>query len=331
MTMRTATRWAAASVAALGLAAVGGPGLVRGVALARLPADAVSPRASRQQPPAFRAGVDVVVLNVTVTDAAGRYVTDLTPADFAVFEDGATQNVTFFGRATLPLALALLLDTSASMEDKLATAQEAAIGFARHLRPADVAELTEFDRDVRILQGFTNDADALERAIRRTSAGGSTSLYNAIYISLKELKKHRAGPTPDVRREAIVVLSDGQDTSSLVTYDEVLDLAKRSETAIYTIGLRSKDDAGARGFSEADFVLRDLAQQTGGRVFFAARPEELAGIYGRIAEELASQYVLGYVSRNSRRDGGWRRLAVRVDRENTIARTRQGYFGPTGK
>jgi Ca-activated chloride channel family protein len=126
-----------------------------------------------------------------------------------------------------------------------------------------------------------------------------------------------------------VVVTDGADTSSLVGYDEVLDTARRSETAIYTIGLRSKDEIADKTFKEADFVLRQLAQETGGRVFFPARIEDLAGVYSQIADELASQYVLGYISKNPKRDGRWRRISVRVDRQGATARTRQGYFGPS--
>ena len=190
-----------------------------------------------QQTPAFRAGVDVVSLNVTASDLDGRFVTDLDQTNFEVYEDGVQQNVTFFTKTQLPIALAMLIDTSASMDEKMATAQEAAIGFSQRLRPEDLAEIVDFDSRVNILQTFTNDAVKLEQAIQRTSAGGSTSLYNAIYISLRELSKaplQRA----DVRREAIIVLSDGEDTSSLVTFDEVLEQAKRSETAIYSIGLQ---------------------------------------------------------------------------------------------
>ena len=223
---------------------------------------------SAQQPqdqptPAFRAGVDVVSLNVTVSDLEGRFVTDLDQTNFQVYEDGVQQNITFFTKTQLPIALAMLIDTSASMDEKMVTAQEAAIGFSQRLRPEDLAEIIDFDSRVNILQTFTNDAVKLEQAIQQTSAGGSTSLYNAIYISLRELSKaplRRA----DVRREAIIVLSDGEDTSSLVTFDEVLEQAKRSETAIYSIGLQSDDSRSRVGFREADFVLRQLAQETGG-------------------------------------------------------------------
>ena len=127
---------------------------------------------------------------------------------------------------------------------------------------------------------------------------------------------------------AIVVLSDGEDTSSLVSFDEVLDLAKRSETAIYAIGLRSRDER-SRGFSDAEFVLRQLTQQTGGRVFFTRDISELASVYGQIADELSSQYTLGYTSRNPKRDGAWRLIVVRVSAPNASARAKQGYYAPT--
>jgi Ca-activated chloride channel homolog len=320
---RRATAAAAAALAVLAVSA-----WVSGFEAAALGQAADRPAAPARQVPSFRAGIDIVSLNVTVSEPTGRYVTDLSPEQFTVFEDGVKQDVTFFTRTSLPIALSLLLDTSASMQDRMATAQEAAAGFARRLRPQDVGQLIDFDREVKVLQAFTNDRDALELAIRRTTAGGSTALYNAVYIALKELKKVRAASEQDVRRQAIVVLSDGEDTSSLVSYDQVLDLAKRSETAIYSIGLRTKDELLAHGFKEADFVLRELAQETGGRVFFPARVEDLAGVYTQIADELASQYSLGYVSKNTKRDGAWRRILVRVDREGVSARTKQGYFGP---
>ena len=284
-----------------------------------------------QQPeqPAFRAGVDLVSLNVTVTDGENRYVTDLDATGFQIYEDGALQEASFFNRTQLPIALALLMDTSASMNERMSTAQEAAVGFAERLRAEDLGSVIDFDSRVEILQGFTNSLDELKEAIRRTSAGGSTSLYNAIYISLKELGKIAATATDDIRRQAIVVLSDGEDTSSLVGFEEVLELAKRSDTTIYTIGLKSKDLRSQRGFREADFVLRQLAQETGGRAFFPQQVDDLPEIYERISDELSSQYTLGYTSKNPLRDGKWRRLVVRVDRSNVAARTKQGYYAPT--
>ncbi len=275
----------------------------------------------------FRAGVELVSLNVTVTDGT-RYVTDLTKEDFQVYEDGAKQDVTFFAHGQQPIALAVLLDTSASMDEKLDTAQEAAVGFARRLKSNDTMEVIDFDSQVKILQPFTGDTAALEKAIRETTPNGSTALYNAIYISLKELKKEKASSTDEIRRQAIVVLSDGDDTSSLVEYEEVLELAKRSETAIYSIGLRSSG-AARRDFKEAEFVLRQLSQETGGQVFFPNNVSELPKIYQQISDELASQYTLAYTSKNPVRNGAWRRVVVRVERPGLVTRTRQGYYGPS--
>jgi len=300
-----------------------------GVALTLVSGAAQQPQVKR--PPAdqvFRTAVEMVSLNVTVTDQKHHYLTDLESKDFAIFEDGAKQDITYFNRTTLPIALSLLIDTSASMEQRLVTAQDAAIGFARKLRPQDLAQVVDFDTRVEILQNFTSDVAALETAIRDTSAGGSTSMYNALYISLKELVKIQAKSDDDVRRRAVVLLSDGEDTSSLVTFEEIMDLAKRSATTIYTIGLQSREASLARGFREAEFVLRQLSQETGGRAFFPQRAEDLAAIYGEIADELASQYVLGYASTNPKRDGAWRRLNVQVGRLGTTARTKRGYFAP---
>ena len=146
---------------------------------------------------------------------------------------------------------------------------------------------------------------------------------------MKDLKKIVATSADEVRRQAIVVLSDGEDTSSLLPFEEVLDLAKRSETAIYAIGLKGDEGSAARGFKEAEFVMRQFAQETGGRAFFPNQISELADIYGQISDELSSQYTVGYTSRNQRRDGAWRRVVVRIGRPNTIARTKLGYFAPS--
>lgn len=301
----------------------------RALPVAALFAACVSTAIAQQKPQQrFRAGVELVPLNVSVTDGT-RFVTDLEQEEFEVFEDGVQQTVSFFSRKQQPIALAILLDTSNSMDDKLATAQQAAIGFAKRLRPEDVAEVIGFSTQVRILQTFTSDAAAVERAIRETTADGSTALYNSIYISLKELKKIKAKSEEDIRRQAIVVLSDGDDTSSLLPYEEVLELAKRSETAIYTIGIRPPD-LGRATFKEAEYVLRSLAQETGGRSFFPATVHELPRIYDSISQELSTLYSVAYASKNPSRNGKWRRIVVRVSRPGMVTRTRQGYYGPSG-
>jgi Ca-activated chloride channel family protein len=284
--------------------------------------------AAQDGPQVFRSGIAVVSLNVTVSDAQQHFLTDLERGDFTVFEDGAKQELTYFSKTHLPMALSLLIDTSASMEERLVVAQEAAVGFAQRIRPQDLAQVVDFDSRVQVAQAFTSDKAALEKAIRGTSSGGSTSLYNAVYIALKELAKVKASSADDVRRQAIVVLSDGEDTTSLVSFEEVMELAKRSETAIYTIGLQPREPSALKGFREAEFVLRQFAQETGGRSFFVQKAEELTGAYGQIADELSSQYTMGYAPKNARRDGAWRRLLVQVARSNVTVRTKRGYYAP---
>src|SRR5687767_11334368 len=291
-----------------------------------------APLAIQAQQPAFRSAIDVVSMNVTViesSNSSNRYITDLTEKDFEIFEDGVKQELTLFNRTNLPVALSLLIDTSSSMEDRMVIAQNAAIGFVRKLRPTDLGEVIGFDSRAEVLQKFTSDGNELEQAIRKTVAGGSTSMNNAVYISLKGLKKIPVQQEEEIRRQAIVLLSDGEDTSSLVTFEDVLDLARRSETAIYAIGLMDENAGGqSKGFREATYALRQLTNDTGGRAFFPADVKSLANVYGQIYDELSSQYTIGYSSKNPRRDGAWRRLVVRVNRPNVQARTKQGYFAP---
>ena len=281
------------------------------------------------QQPAFRTTIDVVSLSVTVVDGDARYLTDIEESEFSVFEDGVKQDIIFFTRRPQPIAMSLLLDTSASMEYKLATLQVAATNFVRRLKPNDLAQVIDFDSRVSIRQSFTSTQSDLEAAIRQGASGGSTSLHNAIYISLKELGKIHAQNEDDVRRQALIVFSDGEDTSSLVSFEEVLELAKRSETSIYTIALRG-NDTNTRGFREAEFVMRQLAQETGGRPFFPRRLEDLDGVYSQIADELASQYTVGYTSKNPRNDGAFRRIVVQIARANATPRTKRGYYA-TGR
>ena len=282
---------------------------------------------SRQRP-AFRSAIELVMLNVTVTGPGGRYEADLSADDFQVLEDGRPQEVAFFSPANVPLSVSLVLDTSSSMDDEMALSKQAAMDFIAKLRPGDIAEVVSFDSRVEVLQPLTSNRTLLESAIQRMRAGGSTALYNAVYIVLRQLEKQKPATTDDIRRQVIVVLSDGDDTSSLVTFDQLLDSAKRSQTVIYTVGLGLEPITGMKGAtrSDAEFGLRQLAQETGGRLFMLKRPMDLIDVYSQIANELTNQYIVGYLSTNAGADGAWRRVAVRVNRPNLQARTRAGYY-----
>lgn len=282
--------------------------------------------AAQAQRGTFRGGVDLVTLSVTVTGPHGRYVSDLEAGDFTILEDGRKQAISIFERAKSPLAVSMLIDSSGSMARQLPMAQRAASGFVARLRPGDLASIVDFDRRVQVLQPFTDDRAALERAIRRVAARGSTSMFNAIYIALRDLSALQKPAGDEIRRDVIVVLSDGDDTSSLVTHDHLLDGAKRSRSVIYAIGLGVGDPRTRRGDTPPEYALRSLAHETGGRLFLPKSAEALSGIYNDIADELASQYVLGYVSNNASTDSGWRTVSVRVSRPELHARSRSGYY-----
>ena len=288
--------------------------------------DQPSPSAST-----FRSGIDLVALNVVVTDGKANFVNGLTADNFAVYEDGVQQDVSYFAAGEVPLDLAILLDTSASMTSKIATAQQAAIGFASTLREGDRLTVVDIKDATRILAPLSSDIEAAKRAILATMPRGGTALYNGLYLTLKELTKERRS-NGEVRRQAIVVLSDGDDTASLMAFDDVMALAKESGISVYTIMLRSKSgftrtSSNARYFSQSEFGMKSLAQETGARAFFPLDITELAGVYTLIAEELASQYSLGYMSKNPKRDGAYRRVIVRVsDRPGMQTRTRAGYL-----
>jgi VWFA-related protein len=288
------------------------------------------PSAQRLESPGdrsiFQSGVDLVTLHVTVTDRSRRYVTDLERDQFRVFENGRRQELKFFQKSGLPLALTLLLDTSASMENALPIVQEAAVRLVRQLEPQDVASVIAFDQGIHVLQGFTNDPAVLESAIRRIEHGGTTSFYTAVYVALKEFAATRPVPrTSAPRRRTVVVLSDGVDSSSLIGFEEVLELATRTDAAIYAVCLGTRN-ADPRQHDPSEFVLRRLSEQTGGRAFFPLHGYELPNVYAEIERELSSQYVLAYEPSEQPADGRFRNLAVLVDFAGAVARTRKGYF-----
>lgn len=279
----------------------------------------------------YHGGTDLVLLSVTVTDSAGRHVPNLAREDFRVYEDQVLQEISYFSGEPSPISLSLLIDTSTSMdqESKLTLAQQAASGFINKLRASDVAQVLDFDSQTKILAEFTGDKTVLEQALKQMKAGGSTSLYNAIYTALSELRRTRGQFGTAPRRQAIVLLSDGEDTSSVLPADDVIDLARRSEVTIYAIAI--KGATATRAWTEAESVLRSLTRDTGGKLFIATEPQQLAGIYGQVAEELANQYTVAYMSTNTKKDGTWRKISMQVLKGDAMPRTRAGYYASNVK
>jgi Ca-activated chloride channel family protein len=289
----------------------------------------VAQEAQRQAPPTFHSGSSLVALNVTVQDRGAKYVQGLQAGDFVVYEDGVKQDLAFFESTRVPVDLIVLLDTSASMRDKLETVHEAASGFMKTLREGDRGAVVSFANTVSVLQPLTTDLESIQQAIRATRAGGNTCLNNAVYIALKQFGQ-AAQNDGEVRRQAIVVLSDGADTASVLTFDAVVDLARTMGVSIYTVSLQAPKGRNAappdrRATEEADSAMLTLAKETGAQAFFPV-PGELKRVYGSIAAELASQYSIGYIPANTATDGRFRRVNVQVIKPQLFSRTRLGYI-----
>lgn len=276
--------------------------------------------------PQFRVSVDTVSLAVTVLDDEAHLVPGLRRENFSVYEDGVEQDIQIFTRGELPLRMVILLDTSGSMRTKIELAQEAAVRFVRSLKPGDAVQVVEFNDRVLTLAEFTSDFDRVEEAIRGTAATGATSLYNAIYVSLKDLERETK---EELDRRAIVVLSDGNDTKSILGFEDVKQQARKSNVVVYAISLRATQaDLEKDKYRNAKYELDVLARETGGLSFAPAKLDDLSGVYDEIATELKSQYSIGYVSTNTKHDGGWRHLQVISKQPGSVVRTRGGYYGP---
>ena len=279
----------------------------------------------------FKSGVDMVPLTVTVTDSTGRYVSGLTSHDFAVFEDGVAQSLSFFAFDEVPVDVALVVDTSDSMQADLPLVQSAANGLVRKLRASDRGAVVEVKDSAGIPQPFTTDRASIERAILGLKTSGSTALYDGLYVVLKEFERERRG-TLQVRRQALVLLSDGLDNRSHLAFEDVIDLARRVDVSIYVIALRGDVALTPRAeldgsILQAEYTMGAVARESGGRTFFPKSARELPGIYSAIAQELASQYELGYMPARPGGDGAFRRVMVRVSpAANGLARTRSGYY-----
>ena len=264
-----------------------------------------------------RVETDLVVLNVTATNASGEYVHALERANFKVYEDGQEQLITNFSREETPFAAALLLDVSGSMEGRVSMARSAAIRFLDGLRGDDTAAVYSFHRKVEQVQDFSQSRD-LSPLAYNLAAKGETALHDAILQAATDLASR-----PEKRR-AIVVLSDGADTRSEASSDKALTAALNANATIYTVDMAEKLP-GVRHANQAAGVLRDYATKSGGRFVPTPGGKALRDAFGEILEELSNQYTIGYRPSNRAEDGRWRSIEVRVDRAEVKARTRRGY------
>jgi Ca-activated chloride channel family protein len=267
-----------------------------------------------------RVNSDLVVLNVTVTDAKGLYVHKLTRPDFKIFEDGQEQRITLFSVEETPFAAAILLDTSGSMETRLTLARAAALRFLEGLREEDVASVYNFDSTVEQLQDFSPGRD-LPPVAYDLNSKGMTALNDAVLHAAKDLAQR-----PEKRR-AIIVLSDGVDTKSSATAEKALNAALAANTTVYTVDMSDPSMNGTERMRAAG-ALKYYAVKSGGRYVSKPGGQALDDAFKEILEELSNQYTLGYRPDKLSRDGRWRSIQLKLSRSELNARTRSGYHAP---
>jgi VWFA-related protein len=290
-----------------------------------------------QQGPVIRSQVNLVNLFVTVRDKNKRIVTDLKQTDFKIQEDGQDQQIAFFSKeVTLPITLALLLDTSGSEQFMLGAIQDMGGRFLdRVLRKGDEALVMSFDTDVDLLADFTDDRGLLDRAIRKTRinapmgggminpgpVGGNTvgtAFYDAVFLACNEKLNSEAG------RKAIVVVTDAQDEGSKIRKEEAIEAAQRTDTVIHILLVADSRFGGNSG------VAKQITEETGGRMIVANSEKHLAEAFDQISEELRSQYTLGYYPTNTARDGKFRKIKVDMGNHDLHVLARKGYYAPKG-
>jgi Ca-activated chloride channel family protein len=275
----------------------------------------------------FRSGVDLASFGVTVVDKKGGLVTDLARDDFEVREDGQVQTLTLFARGDAlesvpPLHLGLLFDTSGSMEESIGFSRSAAIKFLNTVQEARDITLVDFDTEIRVVRYGQHDFPRLVERIRKRKPDGNTALYDALGVYLD-------GSSSEEGRRTLVLYTDGGDTSSSMSYGEAQTLLRASDITLYAIGFLSHLSQSLQ--MDQRMKIRTLAEITGGLAFFPTVIKDLDGTYDKIAAEIRGQFTLGYLSTNTKADGAWRKVEIKVNRPGVKVRTRQGYFAPYRK
>ena len=276
----------------------------------------------------LRVDVPLILIPVHVTTSLGTSVTDLRQENFRVFEDGVEQPVTNFAKEDAPVSIGMVFDSSGSMHTKIHKSSEAAAAFFKTANPEDEFFLVEFNDRPKLSVPFTRDSDEIYNRIARVRAVGRTSLLDAIHMALAQMKHaHNL-------RKAIIIFSDGGDNRSRYTEREVKEAMLESDVQVYAMGIFDPSDSRKLTREELDGpqLLTDLAEETGGKHFPVDHLDDLPKVCDRIGNELRNQYLLGYMSANTARDGRYRQIKVLLT--NTGSRPqlkpfyRQGYYAP---
>ena len=307
-----------------------------------------TPQSQQDQTPqskqTLKVGTTLVNVFATVRDKHHAIVSGLTKDDFKVYEDGVEQKVAFFSKEmNLPITLAILIDTSGSQQNLLDAEQDTASRFIHEImRKRDEAIVISFDFDVNLLADFTEDTAVLERAIRRTQinavssggvvtpgtipqgSNGGTDFYDAVYLACHDELATEAG------RKAVIVLTDAEDTGSKLTVQEAIESAQRADAVVHILLLSDVMGYFSQGMGySGGSVASKMAADTGGRVISVHNEKSLEKAFDELAEELRSQYVLGYYPSNDKHDGTFRKIKVETSREDLKVLARRGYYAPS--
>ena len=274
----------------------------------------------RQSP--VKIDVDLVLVNATVTDQEGRPVTGLEKTRFQVWEDKVQQDIQYFSTEEVPISLGVIFDISSSMADKLWVSRDAVTTFLKTGTPADEYALIEFNDRPHVAQDFTSNIADFQNRIALASSSGWTALYDAVYLGIEKLRHAHN------RRKALLFVTDGEDNHSHYTFADVKQLAKESDVQLFAIGIAGLPITTAtKGNKSGRAVLQELVELTGGEVFFTTDVRKLDDICSKISDTLRKQYLLGYTSTNTTKDGKWRRLHLKVNNMSHVnVHARSGYY-----
>jgi len=272
----------------------------------------------------FRVGTRLMICHTTVVDRNGHLVTDLPKEAFTVYENGVQQPVRLFRREDVPVSMGLIVDNSGSMRDKRAKVETAALGLVKASNPDDEVFVVNFNDeaflDLPHGKDFTNDTKEMEEALTRIDSRGGTAMRDAIRMSIDHVKEkgHKD-------KRVLVVVTDGNDNSSVISLENLVKAAQQSEVLIYSVGLLSEEER--REAKRAEHALNDLAIATGGEAFFPKEVSDVDRIAKQVARDIRSQYTIGYSPTNQAMDGSFRQIKITVNAQGKpTVRTRSGYY-----
>ena len=277
------------------------------------------------QTPTFRTGIDLATFGVTVVDRKGEYLTNLNLEDFEILEDGQKQTIKYFARGTdlesgPDVHVGLLFDTSGSMTEDIKLSRSAAVKFLNTLSEAKDMTLVDFDTEVRVAKYGQKDFPRMVERIRGRTPDGETALYDAMGVYLD-------GASDDEGRKILVLYTDGGDTHSTISFGDLMTLIRASDVTVYSVGFLEH----SRGRIEERAHLMQIAEATGGQAFFPSTMKDVEASYDKVVAQIRAQYSLAYTSTNTKQDGAWRKVEIRVTRpdlKGSKILARRGYFAP---